>query len=657
MAVDGSTQVTRAGQSAVSGRSRWWFAALLVTLLLTASSGFLATGSAVAAPAPAGPAGTGSLGDLAGGVTIGDFTIDPHPDQETRVALSSATPAVGETITVTGSGFTADQRLTIAQTLARPVTGFPIVTARARTLTTDGSGTFTTTLTVDRRVAGTDCTAAVCYIATFVALPQGVANRSQDNWTPIRVGGKPAREPETTPAGPNTGTPGTPEQSGQADQTGLAATPTPGKTPKPQTPRPQTPKPQTGNRAGGPAVSLSKTTGLNPNGDEITVSGTGFSGDGAGVYVGIAQDDQFSTTDASVYGPGTVFVRSSQISGGSWSTRLKVSATFASADCQKRTCSVYTLAAHGSSDRSQDTRTPVSFTSARVTKPAQSARGRNGAKPGQKDGTPAVSVSQASGLDPRGSKVTISGTGFSGEGAGVYVGLVQDSLFSTTDASGWGAVAFVTPVMMSGGAWSTTLTLKADYGKGNCLRNPCSIYTIAAHGSSDRSQDTSTPVSFDDGSAQAKIALGTATLQRGGAGRIGVSGAKPGDRFVTTITGPREVAAKPVIADSKGTAVIMFVLGDDQPTGKYTATVTDERTSYTTELTFTVAKAAAEVSTESAAPTPEAQRQARSSGKGGDSGDDGWVPWAIAAGAVAGVAVLGGGAYAARRSGRTPPAA
>ncbi|MFZ2242462.1 MAG: neocarzinostatin apoprotein domain-containing protein, partial [Gordonia amarae] len=543
--------------------------------------------------------------------------IDPNPDQETQVALSSATPGVGETITVTGSGFTADQRLTIAQTLARPVTGFPIVTARARTLTTDGSGTFTTTLTVDRRVAGTDCTAAVCYIATFVALPQGVANRSQDNWTPIRVGGAPAREPETTPAGPNTGTPGTPDQTGRADQTGRTTTPTPGtQNPKPQNSRPQTPKPQTprpsrGNGAGGPAVSLSKITGLNPNGDEITVSGTGFSGAGAGIYVGIAQDDQFSTTDASVYGPGTVFVRSSQMSGGSWSTRLKVSATFASADCQKRTCSVYTLAAHGSSDRSQDTKTPVSFTSARVTKPAQSARGRNRTKPGQKDGTPAVSVSQASGLDPRGSKVTISGTGFSGAGAGVYVGLVQDSLFSTTDASGWGAVAFVTPVMMSGGAWSTTLTLKADYGKGNCLRNPCSIHTIAAHGSSDRSQDTSTPVTFDDGSAQAKIALGTATLQRGGAGRIGVSGAKPGDRFVTTITGPREVAVRPVVADGKGTAVIMFVLGDDQPAGKYTATVTDERTSYTTELTFTVAKAGKTETTESAAPAPEAQHQDR----------------------------------------------
>ena len=252
---------------------------------------------------------TGSLGDLSAGITIGDVTIDPNPDQGTSVELSSADPAAGETITVTGSGFTADQRLTVAQTVARPVTGFPLVSAGARTLTTDGSGSFSTTLRVAGNVGGTDCTAGTCYIATFVALPRGVANRSQDNWTAIRVGGSPsARRPvaddpgqRTNPATPSTGSPAQDDRT-TPNRTGQTRTRKP-RTRTPRTIRPQNPAPAAPvNRAGGPVVTLSKTSGLNPNGDEITVSGSGFSGGGAGIYVGIAQDDQFSTTDASVYG-------------------------------------------------------------------------------------------------------------------------------------------------------------------------------------------------------------------------------------------------------------------------------------------------------------------------------------------------------------------
>ena len=61
--------------------------------LLCAASGSMAVGDAYAAPAPAGsPVSTGSLGDLSAGITIGDVTIDPNPDQGTSVELSSADP-------------------------------------------------------------------------------------------------------------------------------------------------------------------------------------------------------------------------------------------------------------------------------------------------------------------------------------------------------------------------------------------------------------------------------------------------------------------------------------------------------------------------------------------------------------------------------------
>ena len=249
--------------------------------LLCAASGSMAVGDAYAAPAPAGsPVSTGSLGDLSAGITIGDVTIDPNPDQGTSVELSSADPAAGETITVTGSGFTADQRLTVAQTVARPVTGFPLVSAGARTLTTDGSGSFSTTLRVAGNVGGTDCTAGTCYIATFVALPRGVANRSQDNWTAIRVGGSPsARRPvaddpgqRTNPATPSTGSPAqddrtTPNRTGQTQNTQTPNT----HTENDPAPNPA-PRPAPVNRAGGPVVTLSKTSGLNPNEIDVHVS-------------------------------------------------------------------------------------------------------------------------------------------------------------------------------------------------------------------------------------------------------------------------------------------------------------------------------------------------------------------------------------------------
>ncbi len=48
-----------------------------------------------------------------------------------------------------------------------------------------------------------------------------------------------------------------------------------------------------------PTVTANKTTNL-VAGDTITVSGTGFQGAaaGTGIYYGIVQDDQFSTTNS-----------------------------------------------------------------------------------------------------------------------------------------------------------------------------------------------------------------------------------------------------------------------------------------------------------------------------------------------------------------------
>ena len=110
-------------------------------------------------------------------------------------------------------------------------------------------------------------------------------------------------------------------------------------------------------------MSLSKTSDLNPSGDTIRVEGKGFKTSGPGIYVGIAQNDQMDVTNADSFGPDTKFVSTSRgnlKSDGSFSVDLPVSAKFGTADCMQNACSVYTIAAHGSSDRSQDTATDLS---------------------------------------------------------------------------------------------------------------------------------------------------------------------------------------------------------------------------------------------------------------------------------------------------------
>ncbi len=59
----------------------------------------------------------------------------------------------------------------------------------------------------------------------------------------------------------------------------------------------------------------------------------------------------------------TKWLRSTDIVGGSWSAAIDVEAVKAGSDCLVNACSIDTqsIAAHGSSDRSQDTRTPITF--------------------------------------------------------------------------------------------------------------------------------------------------------------------------------------------------------------------------------------------------------------------------------------------------------
>ncbi|WP_430332057.1 hypothetical protein [Rhodococcus sp. ACT016] len=230
----------------------------------------------------------------------------------------------------------------------------------------------------------------------------------------------------------------------------------------------------------GPAVTVSKTTGLT-NDETLTITGTGFGLGGQGIYVGLAQVDKYSPSNSSAFN-STAWIKAAQIVDGGFTTTLKATAIKGDGNCFENACAIYTLADHYSlSDRSQDTQTPVTF-----------------APPVVVPTGPAVTASKTANIAAAGEDITISGTGFEGAaaGTGLYVGVIQDDEWSPTNAGAWGAQTFVRPTQIVGGAWSTTLNIKAIQGGADCAANACSIYTVMAHGSADRSQDTQTPITF-----------------------------------------------------------------------------------------------------------------------------------------------------------------
>ncbi len=130
------------------------------------------------------------------------------------------------------------------------------------------------------------------------------------------------------------------------------------------------------------ATSVSKTTGLNPGGDTITVTGNGFDVN-KGIYVAVCVDNgpgQVPTpclggVDTSGGSGGSAWISSNPPSygtglavpygpGGSFSVTLPVTAVdpVTGTDCRVVVCAAVTRSDHTrTADRSQDTRVPLSF--------------------------------------------------------------------------------------------------------------------------------------------------------------------------------------------------------------------------------------------------------------------------------------------------------
>ncbi len=118
------------------------------------------------------------------------------------------------------------------------------------------------------------------------------------------------------------------------------------------------------------AVSVTvQPTSIAPGTTTLTVTGSGFSTAGNGIYVvfGPIKEAPVYYSDPSIYGAfkwvhvgaGESPAEAPLATDGSFSTTLDVASTFTTPggdiDCAVTACAVITFAAHGSPDRSQDT--------------------------------------------------------------------------------------------------------------------------------------------------------------------------------------------------------------------------------------------------------------------------------------------------------------
>ncbi|MDG4764040.1 HtaA domain-containing protein [Solwaraspora sp. WMMD406] len=135
-----------------------------------------------------------------------------------------------------------------------------------------------------------------------------------------------------------------------------------------------------GGEPGAPAVTVTPSTGVDPDGATIAVIGSGFdpeANNAAGIYVSFGPKVDEHWTNASVL-QVTKWVsstneptdaRDTMNADGSFSTTLPISARYTdrngnAVDCTVTQCYVITFAARGSADRSQDTFTPITFAAA-----------------------------------------------------------------------------------------------------------------------------------------------------------------------------------------------------------------------------------------------------------------------------------------------------
>ena len=337
----------------------------------------------LASPLPSLPGGFPAL-PFPGGAADRDASDGPRFTLSARDGLND-----DSVLTITGAGYAPGENIYVTQTIEKPASGYPQTYGEAVKVSVDDAGAFTTELPVDVTFGDVDCRTTQCYVATFTAFPK-LADRSQDVWEPIHFDGA------ATPVAP-----------AESSPAGSPAAPT-----RPGAPAATAPSPSTGGTpaatasAHGPSVTLSTNQIAASGVTSITVTGTGFATTGPGIYVGVAEKAKFSHTDASAFGAVNYVKTSEMGADGSFTTIVDVEPVFAAGNCIDNACALFTFAAHGSSDRSQDTVTDLVVGGTAEEKAAASAAapattgtgGKAGSKPVGSKSTPGTGSGQPPGL-------------------------------------------------------------------------------------------------------------------------------------------------------------------------------------------------------------------------------------------------------------------
>lgn len=160
--------------------------------------------------------------------------------------------------------------------------------------------------------------------------------------------------------------------------------------------------------AQGVSVTVEPVAGLSAGATTVSITGTGFSTSGNGIYVvfGPVTPAPGYHQDPSIYGAfkwvhpgeGGSALEAPLAADGSFSTTLEVASVFTAGggvvDCAVTACAVITFAAHGAPDRSQDTCTAITFVAAGPASPAP------GASPASASGAPVTSVAPTGSAEP-----------------------------------------------------------------------------------------------------------------------------------------------------------------------------------------------------------------------------------------------------------------
>ncbi|MEV7229741.1 hypothetical protein AB0M79_22345 [Polymorphospora sp. NPDC051019] len=163
-----------------------------------------------------------------------------------------------------------------------------------------------------------------------------------------------------------------------------------------------------GQGANGQRLTVSKTTGINRQGETLSVSGTGYD-TSKGIYVAFCVDNgagtapspcgggidmsgnsgasQWISSNPPAYGEGLAIPYGP---GGSFSVQVKVSTKIGDVDCTVTRCAVVTRTDHlRTADRSQDVRVPVTFAAAQPAPGNPPPPAANPSNPGPGRTTPA----------------------------------------------------------------------------------------------------------------------------------------------------------------------------------------------------------------------------------------------------------------------------